>query len=144
MRRKLIAAATAIALGMTMTTGAMAFGGGGGHGGGGGGHGGGGLGGGGHAMGGGFGGHAIGGGFVGHAIGGGFGGMEAAKRLKKADVDVTVVDRHNHLLFQPLIYQVAAGVHLPVSSKLCTLSPAATVTVNGDFSVLRYMGGIST
>ncbi|MBV9048715.1 MAG: NAD(P)/FAD-dependent oxidoreductase [Solirubrobacterales bacterium] len=42
-------------------------------------------------------------------IGGGFGGMEAAKRLKKADVDVTVIDRHNHLLFQPLIYQVAAG-----------------------------------
>jgi len=42
-------------------------------------------------------------------IGGGFGGMEAAKKLKKADVDVTVVDRHNHLLFQPLIYQVAAG-----------------------------------
>jgi NADH:ubiquinone reductase (H+-translocating) len=42
-------------------------------------------------------------------VGGGFGGMEAAKRLKRADVDVTVVDRHNHLLFQPLIYQVAAG-----------------------------------
>jgi NADH dehydrogenase len=42
-------------------------------------------------------------------IGGGFGGLQAAKRLKKADVDVTVIDRHNHLLFQPLIYQVAAG-----------------------------------
>src|SRR5437764_3533137 len=42
-------------------------------------------------------------------VGGGFGGMEATKRLKRADVDVTVVDRHNHLLFQPLIYQVAAG-----------------------------------
>lgn len=42
-------------------------------------------------------------------VGGGFGGMEAAKKLRKADVEVTVVDRHNHLLFQPLIYQVAAG-----------------------------------
>jgi NADH dehydrogenase len=42
-------------------------------------------------------------------VGGGFGGLEAARRLKHADVDVTVVDRHNHLLFQPLIYQVAAG-----------------------------------
>ncbi len=42
-------------------------------------------------------------------VGGGFGGMEAAKRLKKAGVEVTVIDRHNHLLFQPLIYQVAAG-----------------------------------
>jgi NADH:quinone reductase (non-electrogenic) len=42
-------------------------------------------------------------------IGGGFGGMEAARKLKRANVEVTVVDRHNHLLFQPLIYQVAAG-----------------------------------
>ncbi|HSO98877.1 MAG TPA: NAD(P)/FAD-dependent oxidoreductase [Solirubrobacteraceae bacterium] len=42
-------------------------------------------------------------------VGGGFGGLEAARGLKKADVDVTLVDRHNHLLFQPLIYQVAAG-----------------------------------
>jgi NADH:quinone reductase (non-electrogenic) len=42
-------------------------------------------------------------------VGGGFGGIEAARKLKHADVDVTVVDRHNHLLFQPLIYQVAAG-----------------------------------
>ena len=42
-------------------------------------------------------------------VGGGFGGYEAADRLKNADVDVTVVDRRNHHLFQPLIYQVAAG-----------------------------------
>jgi NADH:quinone reductase (non-electrogenic) len=42
-------------------------------------------------------------------VGGGFGGMEAARKLKRANVDVTVIDRHNHLLFQPLIYQVAAG-----------------------------------
>jgi NADH:ubiquinone reductase (H+-translocating) len=42
-------------------------------------------------------------------VGGGFGGIEAARKLKKADVEVTVIDRHNHLLFQPLIYQVAAG-----------------------------------
>ena len=42
-------------------------------------------------------------------VGGGFGGYEAAHRLKRADVDVTVVDRRNHHLFQPLIYQVAAG-----------------------------------
>jgi NADH dehydrogenase len=42
-------------------------------------------------------------------VGGGFGGVEAARRLKHANVHVTLVDRHNHLLFQPLIYQVAAG-----------------------------------
>ena len=43
-------------------------------------------------------------------IGGGFGGLEAANRLKKANVQVTLVDRNNHLLFQPLIYSVAAGL----------------------------------
>lgn len=43
-------------------------------------------------------------------IGGGFGGYEAAHQLRKADVKVTVVDRKNHHLFQPLIYQVAAGI----------------------------------
>ncbi|MFL5824521.1 MAG: NAD(P)/FAD-dependent oxidoreductase [Solirubrobacteraceae bacterium] len=46
-------------------------------------------------------------------IGGGFGGMEATRHLKRADVDITLVDHHNHLLFQPLIYQVAAGALFP-------------------------------
>ncbi|HEY2004845.1 MAG TPA: NAD(P)/FAD-dependent oxidoreductase, partial [Solirubrobacteraceae bacterium] len=42
-------------------------------------------------------------------IGGGFGGIAAAKRLKRAAVDVTLIDRTNHQLFQPLLYQVATG-----------------------------------
>ncbi|MGI9472929.1 MAG: NAD(P)/FAD-dependent oxidoreductase [Rubripirellula sp.] len=42
-------------------------------------------------------------------IGGGFGGLETAKRLRKADVQVTLVDRRNFHLFQPLLYQVATG-----------------------------------
>lgn len=42
-------------------------------------------------------------------VGGGFGGLEAAKRLRKVNVRVTVVDRHNYHLFQPLLYQVATG-----------------------------------
>jgi len=46
-------------------------------------------------------------------VGGGFGGFAAAHGLRKADVDVTVVDRVNHHLFQPLIYQVAAGALAP-------------------------------
>lgn len=46
-------------------------------------------------------------------IGAGFAGLEAAKRLKKAPVDVTVIDRTNHHLFQPLLYQVAVGVLSP-------------------------------
>lgn len=46
-------------------------------------------------------------------VGGGFGGVQAAKALKGADVDVTVVDRTNHHLFQPLLYQVATGILSP-------------------------------
>ena len=42
-------------------------------------------------------------------IGGGFGGLHAARALKRADVDVTLVDRRNFHLFQPLLYQVATG-----------------------------------
>ena len=42
-------------------------------------------------------------------VGGGFGGLQAATHLKGADVDVTLVDRRNFHLFQPLAYQVATG-----------------------------------
>ena len=42
-------------------------------------------------------------------IGCGFGGLEAARALAGADVDITVVDKTNHHLFQPLLYQVAAA-----------------------------------
>lgn len=46
-------------------------------------------------------------------IGGGFGGLHAAKRLLKAPVRITLVDRHNHHLFQPLLYQVATATLSP-------------------------------
>ncbi len=46
-------------------------------------------------------------------IGGGFGGVRAAKSLARAGVDVTLIDRTNHHLFQPLLYQVATGVLSP-------------------------------
>ncbi|MBZ0299788.1 MAG: NAD(P)/FAD-dependent oxidoreductase [Anaerolineae bacterium] len=46
-------------------------------------------------------------------IGGGFGGLYAASRLKDAPVDVTLIDRRNHHLFQPLLYQVATGALSP-------------------------------
>lgn len=42
-------------------------------------------------------------------VGGGFGGLHAARALKRAAVDVTLVDRRNFHLFQPLLYQVATG-----------------------------------
>jgi NADH dehydrogenase len=43
-------------------------------------------------------------------IGGGFGGLNVARAVAGADVDVTIVDRTNHHLFQPLLYQVATGI----------------------------------
>jgi NADH dehydrogenase len=47
-------------------------------------------------------------------IGGGFGGLYTARKLRRAPVELTLIDRRNHHLFQPLLYQVATG----------TLSPA--------------------
>ncbi|WP_213958335.1 MULTISPECIES: NAD(P)/FAD-dependent oxidoreductase [unclassified Variovorax] len=47
-------------------------------------------------------------------IGCGFGGLEATRALQRADVDITVIERTNHHLFQPLLYQVAtAGLAAP-------------------------------
>lgn len=46
-------------------------------------------------------------------LGGGFGGLYAARALKREPVDVTVVDRRNHHLFQPLLYQVAMAALSP-------------------------------
>jgi NADH dehydrogenase len=43
-------------------------------------------------------------------LGGGFAGIGAARKLKKSDVDVVVVDRHDYHTFQPLLYQVATGL----------------------------------
>ena len=43
-------------------------------------------------------------------IGSGFGGLFATKALKRADVEVTLIDRTTHHLFQPLLYQVATGI----------------------------------
>lgn len=46
-------------------------------------------------------------------VGGGFGGLAAARALKKAPVKVILIDRNNHHLFQPLLYQVATSVLSP-------------------------------
>jgi NADH dehydrogenase len=56
-------------------------------------------------------------------LGGGFGGLSAALHLKRAPVQVTLVDRCNYHLFQPLLYQVATGSLSPanISSPLRTI-----------------------
>jgi NADH:ubiquinone reductase (H+-translocating) len=47
-------------------------------------------------------------------VGGGFGGLSTARRLRSAPVD-TLLDRRNHHLFQPLLYQVATGMLSPAN-----------------------------
>ena len=42
-------------------------------------------------------------------VGAGFGGLAAAHGLRRVDADVTLIDRQNHHLFQPLLYQVASA-----------------------------------
>ncbi len=46
-------------------------------------------------------------------VGGGFGGLTFVKALKKAPVDITLLDKRNHHLFQPLLYQVATAALSP-------------------------------
>jgi NADH dehydrogenase len=48
-------------------------------------------------------------------LGGGFGGLSVARKLKNAPVDVTLIDRCNYHLFQPLLYQVATGSLSPAN-----------------------------
>jgi NADH dehydrogenase len=57
----------------------------------------------------------MGGGNIPHVVivGGGFGGIATAKALRNAPVHVTLIDRSNHHLFQPLLYQVATSVLAP-------------------------------
>ncbi len=46
-------------------------------------------------------------------VGAGFGGLEAAQKLAKAPVRITLIDRQNYHLFQPLLYQVAIAGLVP-------------------------------
>lgn len=64
-------------------------------------------------------------------IGGGFGGLNAAKALKKADVDILLIDKMNYHLFQPLLYEVATAA----------LSPGEIATPLRE--ILRYQKNVS-
>jgi NADH dehydrogenase len=46
-------------------------------------------------------------------VGAGFAGIAAARALKRTDVEITLIDRRNHHIFQPLLYQVATAVLSP-------------------------------
>ena len=66
-------------------------------------------------------------------VGGGFGGLTAARELKRADVDVTLVDPTSHHLFQPLLYQLACG---GLSTGECASPIRAAVKHSSNTTVL--------
>lgn len=77
-------------------------------------------------------------------VGGGFGGLAAARALRRAPVDVTLVDRRNHHLFQPLLYQVAtaglspADIAYPIRSVLRRQANASVLLAEAvDVDVAR-------
>src|SRR5689334_7730597 len=77
-------------------------------------------------------------------VGAGFGGLFAARFLRRAPVDVTVIDRTNHHLFQPLLYQVATGILsegdvAPPIRDIVRRQPNTTVML-GDVTALDAAG----
>ena len=58
-------------------------------------------------------------------IGAGFGGLTAAAGLAKAEASVTVIDRRNYHLFQPLLYQVATAALNPSDTRMIMRSPSS-------------------
>ncbi len=72
-------------------------------------------------------------------IGSGFGGLFAAQRLRKADVDITLIARTTHHLFQPMLYQVATGI---VSEG--EIAPATRVILRKQRNVKVVLGDVTT
>ncbi|GAA3988113.1 NAD(P)/FAD-dependent oxidoreductase [Allokutzneria multivorans] len=70
-------------------------------------------------------------------VGAGFGGLAAARALKDAPVEVTVVDRMNHHLFQPLLYQVATAL-LPPGD----IAPAIRDVLHGQRNAKVLLGEV--
>jgi NADH dehydrogenase len=71
-------------------------------------------------------------------VGGGFGGVNVTRQLAKSDVDVTIVDRTNHHLFQPLLYQVATGI-MPEG----LIAPALRRVVRGQANTKVVLGDVT-
>ncbi len=85
-------------------------------------------------------------------IGGGFGGLYAARSLRRAPLQVTLVDRRNFHLFQPLLYQVATGVLSPANiaaplrailkrSRNCQVILGEVIDILPDRKVVRLKDG---
>ncbi|MFT4126214.1 MAG: NAD(P)/FAD-dependent oxidoreductase [Gordonia sp. (in: high G+C Gram-positive bacteria)] len=70
-------------------------------------------------------------------IGSGFGGLFAAQRLRKADVDITLIAKTTHHLFQPMLYQVATGIVAEGE-----IAPATRVILRDQKNVQVLMGDV--
>jgi NADH dehydrogenase len=64
-------------------------------------------------------------------VGGGFAGIAAARALRRCDADVLLIDRRNHRIFQPLLYQVATAILAPseISAPLRQLAKIREMSV---------------
>lgn len=71
-------------------------------------------------------------------VGGGFGGLGVVRGLKRADVEVTLIDRTNHHLFQPLLYQVATAL-LPAGD----IAPAFRAILRGQRNAHVLLGEVT-
>ena len=71
-------------------------------------------------------------------IGSGFGGLFSTKGLKRSDVDVTMIAKTNHHLFQPLLYQVATGILAPGE-----IAPATRDVLSGQKNARVVLGEVS-
>ena len=71
-------------------------------------------------------------------IGSGFGGLNAVKKLKRADVDIKMIARTTHHLFQPLLYQVATGI---ISEG--EIAPTTRVILRGQRNVQVLLGDVT-
>lgn len=87
-------------------------------------------------------------------VGGGFGGLSAVRKLKRADVDVTLIDRHTYNTFQPLLYQVATASLNPgditwflravrASQKNVRFVKGIVTAIDHDAKVLSLHGDVS-
>ena len=86
-------------------------------------------------------------------IGGGFGGLSAARQFRGKDVDITLIDRTNHHLFQPLLYQVATAslapsdITVPIRwilrhQRNVTVLLGAVSAISPDERVVRLTDGV--
>ena len=85
-------------------------------------------------------------------VGGGFGGLQAAKSLSKSKLQVYLIDKNNHHLFQPLLYQVASSalspgeIAVPIRSVLSKYSNVSTImsevlSIDKERRVVRLLEG---